>query len=678
VLDPQGSGAETDWAAGVPYYWFDGRVNAWKLQAPASNPAQVINYSRGSDTREDDALVPQTFDATVDAYGVTVTVAAGNSGPSARTVNDPAIAYNVIGVGAFSGGGTTDPGDDTVFGWSSRGPTVGGRKKPDLVAVGDGGLADSFYQSTGKLWKYDTGTSYAAPQVGGGAILLAGAGIRDPKVVKAILIDSARAGRSTPSSPMGTQTGWLPDWGWGEMNLDAAFRERFNFARDDVPSGGARFFRATVQAPGDRATLVWNRRVADCKPLRQGCYYDTESGFRTYALSNLDLTEYDAATEAPRAASTSAVDNVEQVRSPAPGNVVYKVSAGDVDGPPAEPFALAATRLLTPLTTPKPALALTLSDTGTLRAGDPVDVTAEITNPSPDLTAEETTATLELPAGVELVTGQPTQTLGTLQTSGAAGDTATAHWTVSGTSDGIKQLIATASASRYGSTFRTAASQSFTVDAAPPAVTLAAPSAAAGGTSIELAWGATDAGAGVASFDVDVSTDDGPFVAWLTATNVTSGAYEGRRGGRYRFRVRATDAFGNVSPYVVSPEVAIPGDHGGGNDAPPPPRPPALPPPGAARRSPGLRITRVTRKGPRLLTVRGTVASGVTGGVTARWSGRIHHRRRDARTTTHPRERAFKLTLRLPRGARRGTLTVTYAGDHGFTRQTRRMTLRSR
>lgn len=308
----------------------------------------------------------------------------------------------MIGVGAFSGGGTTDPSDDTLFGWSSRGPTVAGRKKPDLVAVGDGGLADSYYQTTGSLWKYDTGTSYAAPQVGAGAILLAGAGIRDPKVVKAILIDSARPGRATPAASIGTQTGWLPDWGWGEMNLDAAFHERLNFARDEVPANSALFFKATAQPAGDRATLVWNRRVADCKPLKQGCYYDTDSGFRTYTLTNIDLTEYDAATGAPLATSASTVDNVEQVRAPTPAPVVYKVSAGDIDGPAGEPFAIAATRPLTPLATPMPVTSVRVDQPGPMRARQPVTVTAEVANPSADLSAENAQITLNLPAGVEL------------------------------------------------------------------------------------------------------------------------------------------------------------------------------------------------------------------------------------------------------------------------------------
>ena len=611
VLDPSGAGAESDWAAGVPYYWYDNAESRWKLQPPAPDPAQVINYSRGADANYDDSLTAQTVDATVDSYGVTMTIAAGNSGPRPRSVNDPALAYNSLGVGAFSGGGTTDPSDDTVFSWSSRGPTVGGRKKPDLVAVGDGGLAYSYYQSTGKLWKYDTGTSYAAPQVGGGAILLAGAGIRDPKVVKAILVNSARQGRATPADAMGTQTGWLPDWGWGEMNLDAAYRERLNFARDDIPANGARFFRATAQA-GDRATLAWNRRVADCQPLRQGCYYDTTSGFRAYTLSNLDLAQYDATTGVVQAASTSAVDNVEQVRATTPASVIYKVSAGEVDGPSGEPFAITATHPLTPLATPEPTTSLTVDGDIPRRAGEPVQVKARIANPSADLTAANAEVTLSLPAGVDLVAGQQTQMLGTLERKRTTGDQREATWTVRGTSHGLKQLIATTTASRFGSAFRSSAASSFLVDAEPPRVTFVTPNTDIVGTSIPLEWSATD-DSGITGFDVEGAIDGQGFLPWLTGTSATSGRFPGAAGHRYRFRVRASDPFANVSPYVTSSEITL----GSTGTAPGPD--PSSPPPTTtqpARLAPDLKIARIKRKGSRLI-VRGTVARGASGRVKA-------------------------------------------------------------
>src|SRR4051812_5862194 len=664
VLDPSGAGAETDWAAGIPYYWYDNDSGTWKLQPGASDPAQVINFSRGNDANYDDSIGAQEWDATVDSYGVTATVAAGNSGPASHTINDPALAYNVIGVGAFSGGGTTDPGDDSIFTWSSRGPTVGGRKKPDLVAVGDGGLAYSYYQSTGKLWKYDTGTSYAAPQVGGGAILLAGAGIRDPKVVKAILIDSARQGRVTAASAMGTQTGWQPDWGWGELNLDAAYKERLNFARGDVPANGARFFRADALAPGDRATLVWNRRVADCQPLRQGCYYDTTSGFRVYTLSNLDLSAYDAATAAPLAASTSAVDNVEQVRVPAPGSVVYKVSAGDVDGPAGEPFAVAATRPLTPLTTPQPTIALDLSTRGTIAANAPVSVTATITNPSPELPADNATATLTLPAGVELVAGQQTQPLGTLGTKGTTTDHGTARWTIRGTTHGLKQLVAGATATKYGSTFRSSATGVFTVDAQPPTVTIAVPATPADpGAAFPVRWSASEP----ATFDVDVAEGVNAYARWLTATNQTAATYAGSPGGVFRFRVRATDVFGNTSPFVESDAATV-----ARVESPLPPPAPENPVP--ASRSPQLRIASIRRTKARIV-VMGTVARGASGEITAIWR---RGARRIARAGTRARRGRFTLSLKAPQSASGGTLVLQYGGGRGFAAQTLRLAIRTR
>jgi hypothetical protein len=669
VLDPAGAGAETDWAVGVPYYWFDTTLGRWAIQEPARDPAQVVNYSRGNDASYADSLTAQAVDATVGDYGVSMTVAAGNSGPAPRTVNDPAIAYNVIGVGAFSGGGTSDPSDDSVFAWSSRGPTVNGRKKPDLVAVGDGGLAYSYYQSTGQLWKYDTGTSYAAPQVAGGAILLAGAGIRDPKVVKAILINSARPGRATPADAMGTQTGWQPDWGWGELNLDAAYQERLNFARGHMKSNGVRFFKATTQQPGDRATLVWNRRVADCKPLKQGCYYDTASGFRVYALSNLDLTEYDAATEVQHAASASTVDNVEQVRAPAAGNVVYKVAAGGVDGADPEPFAITGTRPLTPLTTPQPHVELTVSRRGPVRSGERVRVDATIANPSPDLTANNARVTLTLPAGVELVDGAQSQTLGTLSTKDAPSDRAVASWTVRGTRDGVQQLIATATANRFGSTFSESAVGELIVDAQPPQVTVATPAGAASAKQIPVEWSAAD-DSGVASFDVDVAVDDQSFTPWLTSTTERRASYPAIAGSTYRFRVRATDLLGNVSPYAVSAAIAVatPGNTGTGPTTSPPPTGGPIP------LSPELKLTSVRSRRGGSLVVRGTVALGANGKVTASWVARGHKPRR---ASTYAQLRHFTLTMRVP-ARRRGTLAVKYVGGEGFASQTRRLAVVAR
>lgn len=267
---------------------------------------------------------------------------------------------------------------------------------------------------------------------------------------------------------MGTQAGWQPDWGWGMLDLSAALAQRLNFAGGSVTGGSARFYRSTV-AQGDRATLTWNRRTVGC--VGPGCMPEG------LTLSNLDLEQIDE-SGAVLNASASGIDNVEQLRAPAggTGSVIYKVKASsEVDGLPAEPFAIAAKNPLTPLTSPEPTAALALGAQET-RPGENVAIGATVSNPSPDLEAEAAEATLELPPGVELVGGTQTQTLGTLAKRGEAGDSATAGWTVRGTSDGVKQIVVRTHATKYGEGFSGEGSAVLTVQSPataplpPPAV----------------------------------------------------------------------------------------------------------------------------------------------------------------------------------------------------------------
>src|SRR5690606_10560194 len=59
-------------------------------------------------------------------------------------------------------------------------------------------------------------------------------------------------------------------------------------------------------------------------------------------------------------------------------------------------------------------------------------------------------------------------------------------------------------------------------------------------------------GSGVASCDVQVSIDAGPWADWLFATTETSTLYAGQAGHGYAFRVRCTDRAGNVGPWDVT------------------------------------------------------------------------------------------------------------------------------
>jgi serine protease AprX len=71
------------------------------------------------------------------ASGITVIVAAGNSGPGAMSISVPGNNPYVITVGAFTDNYTpTDWNDDYIAPFSGAGPTLDGFVKPDLVAPG--------------------------------------------------------------------------------------------------------------------------------------------------------------------------------------------------------------------------------------------------------------------------------------------------------------------------------------------------------------------------------------------------------------------------------------------------------------------------------------------------------------------------------------------------------------
>lgn len=82
-----------------------------------------------------------------------------------------------------------------------------------------------------------------------------------------------------------------------------------------------------------------------------------------------------------------------------------------------------------------------------------------------------------------------------------------------------------------------------------------------------VSWSGRDeiGGSGVASFDVFVSENGGPFTNWLTQTRVTAGVFEGRPGQRYSFYSIASDGAGN---WEATPSSADASTTATGNTAP--------------------------------------------------------------------------------------------------------------
>ncbi|MEV6691870.1 S8 family serine peptidase [Micromonospora sp. NPDC051196] len=106
------------------------------------------------------ALRPAT-DA-LEAAGILVVAAAGNSGPLCRSVQDPPAPYpDVLTVGAVDQ-------QRRVAAFSSRGPAPGGVAKPDLMAPG----ADVLSAMPGGGYATLDGTSMATPQVAGVVALM--------------------------------------------------------------------------------------------------------------------------------------------------------------------------------------------------------------------------------------------------------------------------------------------------------------------------------------------------------------------------------------------------------------------------------------------------------------------------------------------------------------------------
>jgi hypothetical protein len=94
-----------------------------------------------------------------------------------------------------------------------------------------------------------------------------------------------------------------------------------------------------------------------------------------------------------------------------------------------------------------------------------------------------------------------------------------------------------------------------TIDADLPTSQVAA-LPAEGEAEFTLTWSGSDAGAGLASFDIYVSTNGGSWVLWQAGIVGNSAVFEGRIGQTYAFASVARDSAGNVEalPLLSAPD----------------------------------------------------------------------------------------------------------------------------
>lgn len=180
VLDANGTGTWSGVISGIE----------WCTQNKAALGIEIINLSLGaaysSDGTEGASLAA---DAAWDA-GIVVLAAAGNAGPDAYTIGAPGAAKKIITVGAMSDLGASKRGF-AVSAFSSRGPTLDGRVKPDIMGPGEditsvGTAGPNAYISY-------SGTSMATPFVAGVVALMLDANPNlTPNEVKTLLYRSAQ------------------------------------------------------------------------------------------------------------------------------------------------------------------------------------------------------------------------------------------------------------------------------------------------------------------------------------------------------------------------------------------------------------------------------------------------------------------------------------------------------
>ncbi|MEX2218682.1 MAG: S8 family serine peptidase [Phycisphaerales bacterium] len=410
---------------------------------------EACNYSFGNGTANasDYAPTDQFFDGVIATFNYTVSKSTGNGGFGSGnpTITHPAPAFNLLACASMNDFNTPARDNDRISSFSSRGPTVAGRKKPDIAAPGENILSCNKNWTGGVHFVSNSGTSMAAPHVGASVILMTDLGVTTMPAAKAVLINTAdamedNATSSTADDTFVTGSRWNRRYGWGYMNLASAYLHGLDvFSGTVTPPAGATPFRlyAGPMFASEKATLVWERHVA-----YNGNTYPTQ----IESLSDLDLFAYREADNGLAASSVSAIDNVEQLHVPAAADVVLKVRAMGAFDPqvPTEDFALATQEAFAAKT--GPAFSPGFQSPASIAPGANFQLTVTVTNTG-DLRAHGVSVQL---SGVTVVSGANPMPLGAI----AAGANTQAVWTVqaAGTSGSHPVSVSIASSS-YGETF---------------------------------------------------------------------------------------------------------------------------------------------------------------------------------------------------------------------------------
>ncbi|MGW6545163.1 S8 family serine peptidase [Streptomyces massasporeus] len=224
----------------------------------------------------------------IDTYGVQLVISAGNSGPGANTIGDPALADKVISVGASvsketwaANYGSVVKKKYAMMPFSSRGPREDGGFTPTLVAPGaainttqtwlpGGPVAEAGYTLPAG-YSMLQGTSMASPQAAGAAALLISAAKQKKIDLTPATLRTALT--STADHIKGVQA---YEEGAGLMNIPDAW----DSIRDDATA-----HTYTVKAPVDTAIDQFLKTPGFGTGL-----YDREGGLKAGQKKTYEIT----------------------------------------------------------------------------------------------------------------------------------------------------------------------------------------------------------------------------------------------------------------------------------------------------------------------------------------------------------------------------------------------------
>jgi serine protease AprX len=247
--------------------------------------------------------------------GIVAVVAAGNAGPDAYTVSTPAAAERAITACAMR-----DPNEAgwSLAPWSSRGPTLDGRIKPDICAPG--------YKITapmaGTESRYVTysGTSMASPFVAGvAALMLQVNPFLSPDDIRGILADTAQ-----DWGPEGKDI----DFGYGRIDAYQALKQVIGLRRGAGPANPTH-----AVGMGNLTVGIEDWYQLDVSDTTQPLAATLVLSDDIISYYDLDLFLYDADGNEIAASYDITRQETINARPLRPGTYYLLVSAYDGEGP---------------------------------------------------------------------------------------------------------------------------------------------------------------------------------------------------------------------------------------------------------------------------------------------------------------------------------------------------------